>query len=155
MSVTRRSPAVTPGTVLSMGRTGIAPRPSPGSWAGRAAAVVLASLALLLWGDVDVLPRSATAATAAAPASAAAAPSSGTARAGAAEAPASSTGVRAASLATAPSPGGPGGGLPPAAGPLVAPHLVADPQRRPPATPLTSTAPGAPGSRAPPGPAGT
>jgi hypothetical protein len=158
MSVTGRSPEVTAGTVLAMPRTGIVPRSALVPRAGRALAVVLASLALLLCGTVEVLPRSAAAA--AAPAVAAAAPGGTTAaarapRSSSLEAPASSLAVRAAGLAGVPAPSGPGGGLPPADGPLVAPHVVADPQSRPPTSPRTASPAGTPGSRAPPGRAGT
>ncbi len=159
MSVTGRSPEVTAGTVLAMRRTGIVPRAALLPRAGRAVAVVLASLALLLCGTVEVLPRSA-AASAAGPAAAAAAPGGATAaartpRSSSLEAPASPHAVRGGSLTGVPAPTAPGGGLPPAGGPLVAPHLVADPQSRPPTSPLTAAPAGTPGSRAPPGRAGT
>ncbi len=136
-----------------MGPTSTAARPAAGQRAARALAVALASLALLLTGAVDVLPRAAAGPLAAGPA--AAAPAAPAQRAGTLEAPGTSLGARAAGLAAVPAPTGPGGGLPPTAGPLVAPHLVADPQSRPP-TPTVDTSPaGTPGSRAPPGHAGT
>jgi hypothetical protein len=154
--VTVRFSTVTGGTVVPMDRREIAPRPARSagngrSRAGRALAVALASIALLLCGAVDVLPRGAAGPPAASPAAAAPAPH----RAGTIEAPSSSLGVRAAGLAAVAAPTGPGGGLPPTASPLVAPHLAADPQARPPTSPLGTSPAGAPGSRAPPGPAGT
>jgi hypothetical protein len=152
MSVTARFQTVTHGTVLVMRRTGTGPRLAPRARVARALAVVLASLALLLGGAADVLPRSATG-PGAATAAAAAAPAA--TRAGSLEAPSSSLVVRAAGLTAVPAPTGPGGGLPPTAGPLVAPHLVADPQSRPPTSPPAASTTGALGSRAPPGHAGT
>jgi hypothetical protein len=133
-----------------MGRTETAARPAPGSRAGRALAVVLAAIALLVCGAVDVLPRSAAGPLAATSAAAAPAPA---ARAGALEAPASSLGLRSVALPVVPT--SPGGGLPPGAGPLVAPHLVPSPQGRPPTTAPPTSPAGTSSSRAPPGPAGT
>ena len=138
-----------------MGRTGIAPRPAACTRAGRAFTVALACLALLLCGAGEVLPRSVALAVGPAAAAAPVAQGPGGVRAGALEAPGTSLGVRGTGLAALPAPTSPGGGLPPTAGPLVAPHLVAEPQRRPPTTPPAPTTAGAPGSRAPPGPAGT
>lgn len=142
-----------------MGRTGDAPsRASCRRWAARrratrgALAGALVAVVLLLCGAVDVLPRSAPGPLAAAPATAASASSQ---RTGAVEAPSSSLGARAAGLAAVPVPTGPGGGLPPDAGPLLAPHLLADPQSRPPTTPPATSPAGSPGSRAPPGLPGT
>jgi len=158
MHVTGGAPTVTAGTFLRMGRTRTAARPaagrlpSPAGVVGRVLAAALASIALLLSGAVDVLPRSAAGPLAPTSAGAAQAPA---ARTGAAEAPSATVGVRAAGLAAVPAPTGPGGGLPPSAGPLVAPHLLADPQSRPPTPALPTTPAGTPGSRAPPGPAGT
>jgi hypothetical protein len=62
--------------------------------------------------------------------------------------------VRAAGTATAPAPSAPVAGLGAGSVPLVAPHLLATPQARPPNTPPAVRACGAVGSRAPPGPAG-
>ena len=58
-------------------------------------------------------------------------------------------------LASVPAPTGSGDGLRPGSGPLVAPHLVARPQSRPPTDGPVGAATGAPGSRAPPAAAGT
>ena len=171
MHVTDRSPVVTAGTVLRMGWSGRVPSaarrpvapPARRACGVRAVAVVLASLALLLCGAVEVLPRAAASSAASPSSAAAAAQAAGTAasvpsrspRARAVEAPATSLAVRAAGLTGVPAPTGPGGSLPPTEGPPVAPHLVADPQTRPPTSPLAASPAGTAGSRAPPGPAGT
>jgi hypothetical protein len=113
--------------------------------------VVLASLALLGSGAAELLPRSAVAALSAPTASS-------TPPAGARsemQAPARALLVRGPQLAVVPGQTGSGAALPPATGPHVAPHLVADPQSRPPAASRHGLAPGAPGSRAPPHRAGT
>ena len=71
------------------------------------------------------------------------------------EAPVSDLVVRGAPLAVVPAPTGPAAGLLPVGGPPVAPHLVAQPQARPPTVSVAATVAGAPGSRAPPGTTGT
>ena len=112
--------------------------------------VALASFVLLASGASAVVPRTAVAQPAPVSASFVPAPASDTSM----EAPAAAVVVRSALPAT-PSPGGSGAGLAPGSSPLVAPHLLAQPQARPPTSPL-GTGPGRDaGSRAPPGPAGT
>jgi len=71
------------------------------------------------------------------------------------EAPRSAVLVRTTGLAVLPAPTGPAGGLLPGPGPDVAPHLLAEPQTRPPTLPLERSAVSGTSSRAPPGPAGT
>lgn len=66
------------------------------------------------------------------------------------DSPAADLVVRGAALAVVPAPTGPVTGLLPGGAPLVAPHLVPQPQARPPTQRLPATAPGAPGSRGPP-----
>ena len=131
-----------------MGRARVEPCPGNGCRPWRTVVVALAALALLATGLSQALPRSA----------APAAPVAATAAAGnrpSMEAPAADLVVRGAPLAVVPAPTGPAAGLLPVGGPLVAPHLVAQPHTRPPTAGLAATSPGAPGSRAPPATTGT
>ena len=115
--------------------------------------VVLASLALLGTGGADLLPRVTGGATPGLAASAVRTPQAPASRE--MQSPGGSAVVRGAPLAVVPAPTGSGAGLPPGSGPLVAPHLVARPQSRPPTSPLHGAALGAPDSRGPPATAGT
>ena len=116
----------------------------------RALLAVLACLALLGSGTAAAasLPRTGASAAVTAPSA------SSPARASM-EAPGPAVLVRAGGLAVVPAPAGPGIGLLPGHGPEVAPHLVAEPQSRPPTARPASTSVPPPGSRAPPAPAGT
>jgi di/tricarboxylate transporter len=71
------------------------------------------------------------------------------------EAPRSAALLRTTAVAVLPAPVGPAGGLLPAHGPYVAPHLVAEPPPRARTGGLATSAPHGISSRAPPGPAGT
>jgi len=118
----------------------------------RLALAALAAVALLVTGLAGALPGADGRAPGTTAQAAAVAAGSG---ATSMEAPGSDVVVHGAALAVVPAPTGPAAGLLPVDGPVVAAHLVAQPQSRPPTSRLAAAAVALPSSRAPPATTGT